>query len=90
VAVCLVCARYPRRPEECIGSPGTGATDDCELWYWCWESNACLLEKQLVLLIEPSLDYEAVVFKAASVIELLKMLLEALLCKTNIGSLSTR
>jgi hypothetical protein len=30
-------ARYPGRPEEGTGLPGTGVTDGCELPCGCWE-----------------------------------------------------
>ena len=39
-----------RRPEEGVGSPGTGITDGCEPPCGCWESNPGPLEEQPVLL----------------------------------------
>lgn len=42
-------------PEEDIGSPGPGVTDDCKPSRGCWDSNLCPLQEQSVLL-EPSLQ----------------------------------
>jgi hypothetical protein len=39
------------RPEESVGSPGTGGIDSCELPCGCWELNLGLLEVQPALLI---------------------------------------
>lgn len=50
-----VCARYPWRPEEGTGCPGTGVMDSCEPLCGCWESNPDPLQQQVLLTTEPSL-----------------------------------
>ena len=42
--------KCPQRPEEGIGSPGTGVRDSCKPPCECWELNLDPLEGQQVLL----------------------------------------
>lgn len=52
-----VSACIPQRPQEGIGSPGTGITEGCKMPCGCSESNLGLLEKQPVFLTAwPSLQ----------------------------------
>ena len=61
-----MCMQCPQRPEEGIGTPGTGVTDNCELPCEYWESNLGLPEEQTVLLnIEPFL-HPVLIFEALS------------------------
>lgn len=47
--MCVLC---PQRPEEGVGSSGTGVTDGCvEPKCVCWNSNANPLEEQPVFLM---------------------------------------
>lgn len=39
----------PQRPEEGVGYPGIGITEDCDLPCGCWESDLGLLEMQHLL-----------------------------------------
>lgn len=43
-------AWFPQRPEEGVGSPGTGVTDGCQLPCGFWESNPDPQKEQPVLL----------------------------------------
>ena len=36
------------RPEEGIGSPGTGVLDGCEALYECWDPNPGPLKEQVL------------------------------------------
>ena len=52
-----MCAWCLRRPEEGVGSPGTGAMDGCELPCGCWELNrGPLQEQQGLFTAEPPLQ----------------------------------
>ena len=52
--MCLVCLGVL---SLCVGFPGTGVPDSCELSCGCWELNLSPLEKQSVFLTsEPSLQ----------------------------------
>lgn len=54
----------PRRPEEGIGSPGTGVTDDWESPCGCWESNPVpLVEQQVFLTAQLPLQPVLLTFK---------------------------
>lgn len=44
----------PEKPEEDVGSPGTGLTGGNKLSRRCWESNPGLPEKQPLLLTTES------------------------------------
>lgn len=47
VCVCTMCVPGTlQRSEEDVRSPGSGATDDCELPYECWEFNLGPLREQ--------------------------------------------
>lgn len=51
-----VCVWCPQRPEEDVGSHGTGVTEGYALLCWYWGPNTGPLEEQLVALTpEPSL-----------------------------------
>jgi hypothetical protein len=55
--VLYVCALRPRRPEEGVGSSGTGITEACELPCKSWESKPGPPEEEPVLLAhEPFLQ----------------------------------
>lgn len=41
LCACLVCVVA----REDVSSPGSGVTDDCELWCGCWKLNLGLLEE---------------------------------------------
>lgn len=44
-------AWYLRKPEEGVGSLGTGVTDSFEPPYWCWELNPDPLQGQQLLVM---------------------------------------
>jgi hypothetical protein len=54
MAVCHMHA-VPCRPEELVGSPGTGVMDGCVLSHGCWEMTLGLLQEQVLLSTAPSL-----------------------------------
>lgn len=39
---------YAQRSKQGIGVPGTGVTDDCDLFCGCWEMDPSPLEEQVV------------------------------------------
>jgi E3 ubiquitin-protein ligase NEDD4 len=54
---------YLQRPEEGLGSPGTGDVEDCEPPCGCWDLNSGPSEDQSVLLTaEPSLQPSLIFF----------------------------
>lgn len=56
--VCTTHMEFQQRPEEEVGSLGTGVTDCCDLAYGCWGPNLGALQQQQVLLTEaPSLQH---------------------------------
>lgn len=56
VYVYHVYAWPPGRSEEGIRSPGTGINGDYELPRGCWDLNPGLLQEQVLLAAEPSLQ----------------------------------
>jgi hypothetical protein len=62
IYLCTNCVQGLRRPEESIGSSGTGAIDVGESPCGCWELNPGPLEEQSVLLSADSSLQPSIVF----------------------------
>lgn len=64
-------AWYLRKPEEGVGSLGTGVTDSFEPPYWCWELNPDPL--QMLLSTKPSVQTPRILFCPENLFNLLEV-----------------
>lgn len=62
------CAWCPQKPEDSVGSLGTGVTDDCELPCRCRELNSGPLEEEPAILLTAELSLQSqVLFKTEAI-----------------------